>query len=90
MLLGRFCRTGSPRIVSSTSRADLMARPGFTDLNVDTAGNPCVWRNHYFCDCGCSWEDDWSDCSSTISPTESLWIGPSADFDIWNDLPEET
>jgi len=44
------------------------------------------FRNHYWCDCGCTWPDEWSctcdddcpDCGATCSPVNS------------DDLTEET
>lgn len=47
--------------------------------NRDTDGVPCRWRNHYECDCGVQWSNEWScqcddeclSCSTPHSPYHS-------------------
>lgn len=60
------------------TRADLMLRAAWQDLDVDTSGNPCVWRNYYRDEAGNEWTDDWScQCDDGgFSPYHSEWIGP--------------
>ena len=70
--------------------------PGFRELAKGTGGNPCVWMNFYECGCGCCWDDSWScavdddcpRCEETNSPNESTWLGPSEQYDLWENLPE--
>lgn len=55
-------------------------------LALDTNGQPCVWQNHYLCECGATWDDEWScqcddecpSCGDTVSPEDSTWIAPWA------------
>lgn len=80
------------------SRADLLSHASFSALSTDSDGNPCVWLNHYACDCGNEWSDAWScqcddecsECGSCISPTECDWLGPidATELAIWENLPE--
>lgn len=84
------------------TRTDLAGLPGFADLDVDTCGNPCVWRNHYACDCPdgpeSAWDMEWSchcddacpECGAICSPYESIWIGASDERlrALWETLPE--
>lgn len=83
------------------TRADLMALPAFARLAVDSAGNPCVWRNHYVCQCedgpqsewdmdwSCCCEDDCPECGESCGPYESDWlpVGEQARA-LWESLPE--
>ncbi|MEY5098682.1 MAG: hypothetical protein RJA36_1401 [Pseudomonadota bacterium] len=57
--------------------------PNLDELETDSDGEPCVWRNHYECDqCGAEWTDDWScqcndhcpGCDAEIEPTNSDWL----------------
>ncbi|WP_333827264.1 hypothetical protein [Pararhodobacter sp.] len=92
------------------TRADLMAMEDFYGLEVDTSGNPCVWKNHYVHEeCTAidvaageappSWTDTWScqcddecpECGQSVSPHESLWLGPQDPHlrELWEGLPEK-
>lgn len=84
------------------TRADLAPEDGWDHLHADTAGNPCVWRNRYACDCldgsRSEWDSEWScqcddecpECGESVGPFESEWIGPSDPiwWLIWEHLPE--
>ena len=76
----------------SKTRADLMRRPAWKELDTDSCGNPCVWLNHYEDEMGRHWDDVWScQCDyDGISPYESEWIGPEdeAEIALWESLPE--
>lgn len=90
--------------VTPRTRADLMKHPGFAGLNVDSEGNPCVWRNSYSCQSCTSeqidWQDDWScecdddcpACGKSQSPTHSDWLPDAAPgahwYFTWRSLPE--
>jgi hypothetical protein len=83
------------------TRADLFRMPEFANLDGDTRGNPCVWRNEYTCDeCQAdAWDNEWSCqcddecpvCGADCSPSNSVWIGPNDAKlrDLWENLPEE-
>lgn len=80
------------------TRADLMQRPAWADMETDTSGNPLVWRNSYACDDGhhmeewhmdwsCQCDDDCGVCGASIAPTyageaTSRWIGPEDHAEI--------
>ena len=73
------------------TRADLMTLEGFSNLDVDTDGNPCVWENHY--DSGWArWTDTWScQCDDDgYQPVDSIWIGPQSEDlrALWESLPD--
>lgn len=85
------------------TRADLTTMPGFSGLSLDTCGNPCVWRNHYYCSwcrdgVDTEWAEDWScqcddecpECGGPNAPYDSIWLGPAAaDLRaLWERLPE--
>lgn len=84
------------------TRADLLDCQAWAHMDADSSGNPCVWRNLYACDCSeglrCAWESDWSCqcddecpvCGASVSPVESVWIGPSTALAraFWECLPE--
>lgn len=84
------------------TRASLSLFPAFANLDMDTAGNPCVWRNSYSCrECTSEqidWSSDWScqcndacpNCGAEIEPTHSEWIGPTTLIlvSLWEQLPE--
>lgn len=80
------------------TRADLTDHPDYAHLETDSEGNPCVWRNHYRCECGAEWDDEWScqcddecgECGKDYSPFESEWLGPEDGpaRDLWENLPE--
>lgn len=80
------------------NRADLFNHPDFCQLTADSSGNPCVFRNHYECECGESWDDEWScccddecaACGCDCSP-DSDWIGPDEiELQVlWQHLPEQ-
>ena len=80
--------------VQCLTRADLYQRtPWFLlDLTADTAGNPCVWLNHYRDDAGREWSDPWScQCDyEEIPPYSCDWIGPEdqAEIALWESLPD--
>lgn len=74
------------------TRADLLrlGHPAFRHLTPDSSGNPCVWLNHYECECDDPepitveyWTDDWScqcndrcpACNTETQPTTSEWLG---------------
>lgn len=79
------------------TRADLMNLDGFSGLDIDSAGNPCVWRNFYSCSCA-EWSMDWSckcndrcpSCDAEVEAYRSDWIGPTNEGDrtLWRELPE--
>lgn len=91
-------------MITYKTRADLMRHPTFAalDLNTDSDGNPCVWENHFTCRTCSSeqidWTDTWScqcddecpECGESVSPYESVWIGPSDPVfrPLWESLPE--
>lgn len=77
------------------TRADLMKLEFFKHLEVDDAGNPCVWRNYYARDTPGeteTWSSDWScQCDDDgIEPFDCDWIGPDAGVlrEIWEGLPD--
>jgi len=80
-------------------RSDLTQLEGFSDLDVDSDGQPIVWRNAYHCDCGDHWDDSWScqcdddcpGCGESIEPESSAWIGPDVRLliGLWETLPEK-
>lgn len=90
--------------VTPRTRADLMKHPAFAGLNVDSAGNPCVWLNSYHCatcgEFGESWHDDWSAqcdddcpvCGVAMSPESFDWLPEGGKHDeaynLWRSLPE--
>lgn len=65
----------------------------------DSEGEPIVWENHYRCDCGEEWTDEWScqcndrcsSCNSEIEPHQSVWIGPEGEevSELWFDADYE-
>lgn len=87
------------------TRADLMHLGGFRDLDTDSDGNPCVWENHYvhvdpetdlvterWTDCwSCQCDDEDPVTGRSVSPEESVWIGPEHPVlkELWDRLPEE-
>lgn len=84
------------------TRADLARFDTWKSLATDTSGNPCVWLNHYRCECdpaGTFWEDEWSCqcddecpvCGHDLSPHHSEWIGPPSPLAtaFWDALPEK-
>jgi hypothetical protein len=79
------------------TRADLMSHPDFKDLDTDTSGNPCVWRNYYHVrredNSVSAWSSDWScQCDDDgIEPYESDWLPTGGDesIDLWESLPEK-
>lgn len=80
-------------IVCNT-RADLFERRAWRklDLDTDSSGNPCVWRNYYVDEDGRSWSSDWS-CrcdDDDFTPYDSEWLGPEdqAEVALWEMLPE--
>jgi hypothetical protein len=78
------------------TRADLMSHPDFKDLETDTNGNPCVWRNHYYVrgmdNSVSAWTSNWScQCDEDgYSPHESDWLPSGGDesYLLWEGLPE--
>ena len=52
----------------------------YADDRRDSAANPCPYLNHYQCECGEAWTDQWScacddrcpDCDAPISPTKTV------------------
>jgi hypothetical protein len=76
------------------TRADLMTHPAFAGLDVDTSGNPCVWRNHYEDQDHGSWSSVWScQCDDDdIEPSYSEWLPEGEEGDevyrLWESLPE--
>lgn len=84
------------------TRADLLALSAWSHLEVDSSGNPCVWHNHYTCDCEgwrrSEWSDVWScqcgdeclECGCAVEPYGSVWIGPESKLAraFWEALPE--
>jgi hypothetical protein len=80
------------------TRADLvrLGHPDFAHLDVDTSGNPCVWRNHYrrqYSDTHVEyWASDWScQCDDDdVEPCESEWLPTGGDkaWRLWKSLPE--
>lgn len=72
----------SGKTVTPRTRSDLRSHPAFCGLSWDTSGNPVVWLNHYECECGETWEDEWScgcdddcpACSASISPYRQDWL----------------
>lgn len=75
------------------TRADLIDRPAWKDLKVDSSGNPCVWLNYYEGADGIWWTDAWScQCDDDgIEPYLSEWVGPDddAEINLWESLPEK-
>jgi hypothetical protein len=85
------------------TRADLAGTVGFQNLDVDDAGNPCVWRNHYRCDHkyggaepaewiadhSCQRDDECPVCETAVTPTRSEWLGPGDEPDaLWLAKPD--
>lgn len=73
-------------------RAALMKRPSWRGMDVDSEGNPRVWKNHYRDENGREWSSTWScQCDDDdYGPYESEWIGPDApeEYLLWSALPE--
>ena len=74
------------------TRADLADLPGWDNLEVDSSGNPCVWRNLYE-NGRAYWVSYWScQCEDDgVSPYHSEWVGPEdpVQQEVWDLLPEK-
>jgi hypothetical protein len=79
-------------LCSPKTRADLLKRPAWSEIDTDTSGNPIVWRNYYRHEDWAEWSEDWScQCDDGgQTPYQSDWIGPqdAAEIALWEKLPE--